>query len=119
MRTKVITRTEQEAEMRLLHRMVLIVILLLPGAALADVIILESGGAEHSAQEYLGCHAKADAEFLKSARYTLRRRTARASGGIAWVASEAEMHVEKDGKSRVLESTASGWMVVDIHWSLQ
>lgn len=30
-----------------------------------DVVILESGGAEHSAAEYLGGHATGDAEFLK------------------------------------------------------
>jgi hypothetical protein len=53
-----------------------------------DVIILESGGAEHSAAEYLDGHAKADAEFLKDAQQKLRRRSARVSGELAWVASE-------------------------------
>lgn len=63
-----------------------------------DVIILESGGAEHSAAEYLGGHAKGDAQFLKGAHPVLNRRTARATGEVAWVASESELHVEKDGK---------------------
>lgn len=89
------------------------------------VIILESGGAEHSAAEYLGGHAKGDAAFLKGAHHSLLRRTARISGGLAWVASESELHVQKDGKpaviasteTMVLQSTAAGWKIAHIHWS--
>ncbi len=90
-----------------------------------DVIILESGGAERSAAEYLGGHAKGDAEFLKTAHHKLRHRTARVSGKLAWVASESELHVQKDGKpavivsteTMVLRSTDKGWKIVHIHWS--
>ena len=90
-----------------------------------NVIILESGGSEYSAAEYLGGHAKDDAEFLKAAHHQLARRTARVSGDLAWVASESELHVEKDGKpaailsteTMVLRSTAAGWKIVHIHWS--
>lgn len=90
-----------------------------------EVVILESGGAEHSAAEYLGGHAKSDAEFLKGAHHSLTRRTARASGEIVWVASESEMHAEKDGKpmtiasteTMVLQSAGTGWKIVHIHWS--
>ncbi len=90
-----------------------------------QVIVLESGGAEHSAAEYLGGHAKGDAEFLKDAHHALLRRTARVAGGFAWVASESELHVQKDGKpttlasteTMVLRSTATGWKIVHIHWS--
>src|SRR5262245_60836436 len=53
-----------------------------------NVLILESGGVERSRDEYLAEHAKADAEFLKGARVVLKRRIARASGDLAWVASE-------------------------------
>ena len=89
------------------------------------VVILESGGAEHSAAEYLGHHAKADAEFLKDARQTLKRRTARTSGGLAWVATESELEAQDDGKpvvlasteTMVLRSTDGGWKIVHIHWS--
>ncbi len=89
------------------------------------VIILESGGAEHSAAEYLGGHAKGDAQFLKGSHHVLNRRTARATGDIAWVASESELHVEKDGKpstmasteTMVLRSGKDGWKIVHIHWS--
>jgi ketosteroid isomerase-like protein len=89
------------------------------------VIILESGGAENSAAEFLGGHAKADAQFLKGAHHVLNRRTAREAGGLVWVASESELHVEKDGKpstiasteTMVLRSGKDGWKIVHIHWS--
>lgn len=90
-----------------------------------NVIILESGGAEHSAAEYLGGHAKGDAQFLKGSHHVLNRRTARATGDLVWVASESELHVEKDGKPSTLASTETmvlrsgkdGWKIVHIHWS--
>jgi hypothetical protein len=90
-----------------------------------NVIILESGGAEHSAAEYLGGHAKDDAQFLEGAHHVLHRRTARATGDLVWVASESELHVEKDGKpstlvsteTMVLRSGKAGWKIVHIHWS--
>ena len=90
-----------------------------------DVVILESGGAEHSAAEYLGHHAKADAEYLKDARQTLKRRMARVAGNIVWVASESEIETPKDDKpvvtasteTMVLRSTDAGWKIVHIHWS--
>jgi ketosteroid isomerase-like protein len=90
-----------------------------------QVIILESGGGEYSAAEYISGHAKHDAEFLKSAHHKPGRRTARVSGDLAWVASESELHTQKDGKpavslsaeSMVLRSTAAGWKIVHVHWS--
>jgi ketosteroid isomerase-like protein len=89
------------------------------------VIILESGGAEHSAAEYLAGHAKGDAQFLKDAHHVLNRRIARATGEVAWVASESELHVRKDGKPSTIASTETmvlragkdGWKIVHIHWS--
>ncbi len=100
--------------------------LLRAGAELdPNVLILESGGAERSAAEYLGGHAKGDAAVLKGAHHTLTHRTARTSGELAWVASESELHVEKDGKpstiasteTMVLRSGEDGWKIVHIHWS--
>lgn len=79
-----------------------------------DVIILESGGAEHSAAEYLGGHAKADAEFLKGAQHILKRRVGRASDGLAWIASESE---PASTETMVLRSGEDGWKIVHIHWS--
>jgi len=90
-----------------------------------QVIILESGSAEHSAAEYLGGHARDDAEFLKTAQQNLGRRTARVSGDLAWIASESDLDVQQDGKpvtiasteTMVLRSTDAGWKIVHIHWS--
>jgi len=90
-----------------------------------NVLILESGGAERSAAEYLAGHAKSDAEFLKSAHQQPLHRTAHASGDFAWVASESELHIQKDGKpvtvlsteTMVLQRRASAWKIVHIHWS--
>jgi ketosteroid isomerase-like protein len=96
------------------------------GALLAeDVLILESGGAERSKEEYLGGHAGHDVEFLKGAHVQLIHRTARLEGGIAWVGTESELHASKDGKpmtllsteTMVLKNTLDGWRIVHIHWS--
>ena len=89
------------------------------------VLILESGGAERTRDEYLGGHAKQDAEFLKAAQITLRRRVAQASGDLVWVGSESEIHASRDGKllmissteTAVLRNTAQGWKIVHLHWS--
>lgn len=90
-----------------------------------DVLILETGGAEHSRQEYLSGHARHDAEFLKSAGITLKQRKAEASGGMVWVGSESEIRTERNGKpllvnsteSAVLRNTSDGWRIVHLHWS--
>lgn len=89
------------------------------------VIILESGGAERSRDEYLGHHARSDAKFLAGTHSTLSRRRARVDGDTAWVASESELHANKDGKpmtllsteTMVLDNTPAGWKIVHIHWS--
>ena len=90
-----------------------------------DVLILESGGAEHSKAEYLGGHATHDAELLKDAHVQLKQRTAQATGDLAWVGSESELHATKDGKpltvlsteTMVLKRGKAGWRIVHIHWS--
>lgn len=90
-----------------------------------NVIVLESGGVESSRSEYLSHHARSDAEFLARAERILLQRRARIDGDTAWIASESELHANKDGKSLVLLSTetmvlgntASGWKIVHIHWS--
>ena len=90
-----------------------------------NVLILESGGAEHSATEYFSEHAKADADFLKNVHVELIRRTAQTNGDMAWVASESEMNLQKDGRTitilstetMVLKRSANTWKIVHIHWS--
>ena len=89
------------------------------------VLVLESGRAERSAEEYLGGHAKSDAAFLKGVHQQILRRTARASGDFAWVASESELHTQVDGKAVTMLSTETmllqrrptDWKIVHIHWS--
>ena len=91
----------------------------------ADVLILESGGAERSREEYLGHHAVSDAAFLKGAHRQLLRQRARVAGEFAWVGTESELHAQKDGKpltvqsteTMVLQQTEDGWRIVHIHWS--
>jgi uncharacterized protein (TIGR02246 family) len=98
------------------------------GEVLADdVVILESGGAEHSREEYLGGHAKHDAAFLKGADIQVMRRTARVEGSLAWVATESELHATDKGQpltllsteTMVVKKTDAGWRIVHIHWSSQ
>ena len=91
----------------------------------ANVVILESGGAERSSAEYLSGHAKSDATFLKTAHIMLKNRTAVASSDMAWVASESEIHVMNKDKmltilsteTMVLKKVGAAWKIVHIHWS--
>lgn len=90
-----------------------------------DVLILESGGAERSRQEYLHHHARSDAAFLAGAHVQLLKRTTRAEGDLAWVGTESEIHASKDGKpltllsaeTMVLKRSDGRWRIVHIHWS--
>jgi uncharacterized protein (TIGR02246 family) len=90
-----------------------------------DVLILESGGAERSREEYLGHHAIADALFLKAAHVAVKRRTARVEGPFAWVGTESELHATQDGKpmsllsteTMILKKAGNDWRIVHIHWS--
>ena len=91
----------------------------------ADVLILETGGAERSREQYLGHHAISDAKFLKGTHSQLKHRRARITGDLAWVGSESELHASKDGKpltllsteTMVLQKTGADWQIVHIHWS--
>lgn len=92
-----------------------------------NVLIFESGGAERSRKQYLSHHAAADAKFLKDAHIQLTHRTARRDGDLAWVGSESETHIKKDGKpatllgteTMVLKLEGEDWRIVHIHWSSQ
>lgn len=91
----------------------------------SDVLILESGGAERSREEYMGHHAISDAKFLQSAHSQLLRRRARVAGNLAWIGTESELHATKDGKpmtllsteTMVLRKTGNDWRIAHIHWS--
>jgi hypothetical protein len=91
----------------------------------ANVLILESGGAERSREEYLAHHAISDAQFLNGTHSQLKFRRARLHGDLAWVGSESELHASKDGKpmtllsteTMVLKKSGADWRIVHIHWS--
>ena len=90
-----------------------------------DGLILESGGAERSREEYLSHHAISDAKFLKDAHHQLLRRRAQVVGDLVWIGSESELHTTKDGKpltllsteTMILRATPDGWRIAHIHWS--
>ena len=90
-----------------------------------NVLILETGGAERSRDEYMGHHAISDAQFLKGTHSQVKQRRARISGDLAWVGTESELHASKDGKpltllsteTMVLKKTDADWRIVHIHWS--
>lgn len=96
-----------------------------PAELAAEALILESGEAELSAEEYLAGHARHDHEFLKSATIERKHRRSQASGDLAWVATVATLKVLKDGRPLTISSTesmvlrrgAEGWKIVHIHWS--
>ena len=88
------------------------------------VIVLESGGAERSRDEYMDHHASADAKFLRGAHVRVTRRLARASGDTAWVATESSIHAHGEkpvtllsSETMVLARKAGGWHITHIHWS--
>lgn len=88
-------------------------------------VILESGGAERSREEYLSHHAISDAAFLGGATVTILRRHGAVHGDIAWVGSESEIRTGEGSKAKTLLSTETmvlqrqpeGWRIVHIHWS--
>lgn len=90
-----------------------------------NVLILESGNAERSRKEYAAHHLAADLKFMQSVAYTLERQTGDTVGDLAWIASEARLSGNREGKAVdvvstetvVLKKSAAGWKVVHIHWS--
>lgn len=92
-----------------------------------DVLILEGGSAERSKAEYAASHLAADAEFSAAVPNVLSRRTARAVGDSAWVASEGRTEGQFNGRpihsvsaeTMVLRRDAAGWRITHIHWSSQ
>ena len=90
-----------------------------------DVLILETGSAERSRDQYLAHPAISDAKVLKGAHSELKHRRARIAGDLAWVGTESELHASKDGKpltllnteTMVLKKIGAHWRIVHIHWS--
>lgn len=90
-----------------------------------NVIIAEGGGAERSVDEYAGHHMPADMAFTAAVDFTLKKRDVIASGDLATVVSESQIHgTYKDNKihSRMMETMVlqredDQWRIVHIHWS--
>ncbi|HEY5722232.1 MAG TPA: nuclear transport factor 2 family protein [Allosphingosinicella sp.] len=90
-----------------------------------DALIFEEGGAERSKAEYQAHHLDADAAFSKAVNSVRTRRTGRASGDTAWVATEGRVTGTFNGRAvdrttvetMVLRRTRNGWRIVHIHWS--
>jgi ketosteroid isomerase-like protein len=89
------------------------------------VLILESGGAERSLEEYLGHHAIADAAFLAGATVKVTRRAGNVQGTTAWLATESEITPAAGSDAKPLLSTetlvmrkaGNAWRIVHVHWS--
>lgn len=92
---------------------------------LPDVIIAEGGGAERSLEEYASHHMPADMQFTAAMATTVKTREVLASGDIASVISESEMHGEFQGKhlhlrmmeTMLLRQDSGRWRIAHIHWS--
>jgi len=89
------------------------------------VLILESGGAERSLEEYLGHHAIADAAFLAGATVKVTHRAGEMQGTTAWLATESEITPAAGSDEKPLLSTetlvmrkaGNAWRIVHVHWS--
>ncbi|WP_166636813.1 YybH family protein [Cognatilysobacter terrigena] len=89
------------------------------------VLILESGGAERSLEEYLGHHAIADAAFLAGATVKVTHRAGEMQGTTAWLATESEITPAAGSDAKPLLSTetlvmrkaGNAWRIVHVHWS--
>lgn len=89
------------------------------------VLVLESGGAERSREEYLGHHAVADAAFLGAASVTPVRRQGWVSGDVAFVGSESEITTGEGADAKtvlsaetmLLRRESGTWRIAHIHWS--
>ncbi|MBN8552050.1 MAG: nuclear transport factor 2 family protein [Caulobacterales bacterium] len=90
-----------------------------------DVVVLESGGAEHSRDEYGSHHLGSDAAFAAATEAEVLRRTGAVVGDVAWIASEGRVRGEFNGRavdrltaeSMVLVRRDGGWKIQQIHWS--
>jgi len=90
-----------------------------------NVIIAEGGGAERSVDEYAGHHMPADMAYTAAVEFALKKRDVIASGDMATVISESQIHGEYKSEtihSRMMETMVlkredDRWRIVHIHWS--
>ena len=90
-----------------------------------DVMVLESGGAERSREEYRSHHLGSDSAFAAATEAEVLRRSGAVEGDVAWIASEGRVRGEFNGRavdrltteSMVLVRREGGWVIQHIHWS--
>lgn len=90
-----------------------------------DVVVLETGGAERSREEYAGHHLPADMAFAAATTDEVTRRAAWVRGDIAWVLTEGrttgtfnDRPVNSvNAETMILHRSADGWRIRHIHWS--
>jgi uncharacterized protein (TIGR02246 family) len=90
-----------------------------------DVVVLETGGAERSREEYASHHLPADMTFAAATVNEVTRRAAWVEGDIAWVLTEGrttgtfnDRPINSLGaETMILHRTADGWRIRHIHWS--
>lgn len=91
----------------------------------SDALIYERGGVERGKAEYASHHLPADAAFAKAVRRSVTRRSGRAEGELAWVATEARTTGTYKGKAvdsigtetMVLRRNGGTWRIAHVHWS--
>jgi ketosteroid isomerase-like protein len=90
-----------------------------------DALIFEEGGVERTKAEYAAHHLLADATFSQSVSSTIIRRSGRAEGRFAWIASEGRTTGSYKGKhvdqltteTMLLRQIGGVWKIVHVHWS--
>ncbi|TGY88441.1 DUF2231 domain-containing protein [Marinicauda algicola] len=90
-----------------------------------DVLILESGGAERSLEQYASHHMMADMAFLSNVESERLSRTSKVHGDAAWVATESALRGTHQGReiavkaqeTLVLRRRGEGWVIEHVHWS--
>ncbi|MBX9576046.1 MAG: nuclear transport factor 2 family protein [Caulobacteraceae bacterium] len=90
-----------------------------------DVVVLETGGAERSREEYAGHHLPADMAFAAATTDEVTRRAAWIDGDVAWVLTEGRTTGTFNDRpvnsltaeTMILHRSADGWRIRHIHWS--
>lgn len=90
-----------------------------------DVVVLETGGAERSREEYANHHLPADMAFAAATTDEVTRRAAWVEGDIALILTEGrttgtfnDRPVNSlNAETMILRRTADGWRIRHIHWS--
>lgn len=90
----------------------------------SDVVILESGHAQHSREEYMSGHMKSDMAFLPKIQREVIDRKSSQSENLAWVITHSRMFGEYkeqaiDMPSRemlVMKHNGDRWEITLVHW---